>query len=146
MAYIPDYISLDSPGESPSRQLLRFSQSSTSWSPPKKEKRILPSAGELAKLSMYLTAQQHNKLKQHIQQVWHINMIRALRPRTRVHQYLSMPCQIFGQDEFFTVLSFAFLPAVHPGFDARTRMHTQMDRAATLALIESERSKQNLSF
>lgn len=31
-------------------------------------KRKLPTSSDLAKLSMYLTAQQHNRLKQHIQQ------------------------------------------------------------------------------
>ena len=29
-----------------------------------------PTSGDLTRLCMYLTAQQHNKLKQHIQQVW----------------------------------------------------------------------------
>ena len=35
----------------------------------KEKKPKPPTSGDLAKLSMYLTAQQHNKLKQHIQQV-----------------------------------------------------------------------------
>lgn len=54
---------------SPGREVLRSSMTSSRGFLPKKEKLKPPTSGDLARLSMYLTAQQHNKLKQHIQQI-----------------------------------------------------------------------------
>ena len=63
---------IDSPAaqaSSPSRELLRSPVSSVRGFVPKKQKPKPPNSSDLARLSMYLTAQQHNKLKQHMQQV-----------------------------------------------------------------------------
>jgi len=63
---------IDSPEapSSPSREVLRSPASSIRGFVPKRIKPKPPTSGDLARLSMYLTAQQHNKLKQHMQQVF----------------------------------------------------------------------------
>ena len=63
---------IDSPdanASSPSRELLRSPVSSVGGFMPKKQKHKPPNSSDPARLSMYLTAQQHKKLKQHMQQV-----------------------------------------------------------------------------
>jgi len=65
-----EILSPGSPGSPGSLSYPRDLLTSTSSMRLIKEKKPKPpTSGDLAKLSMYLTAQQHNKLKQHIQQV-----------------------------------------------------------------------------